>query len=208
MVISNDDQIWVRAAMYHDVAGGQRNNVPENEIIWGINFRMPELLAAVMLVQLKRLEKLLAAMRDRKRMLMAGMADVAKRKGIAFQRSNDPDGDAAVALIFFVDSPATGARVSEALEAENIGAGVIYHPERRDYHLYPHWTPIMAQRTWTPNGGPWRWAHREIKYTPDMCQRSLDLLGRAVMLDVSPLLTNEDVEETVEGLNKVLNALA
>ncbi len=208
MVISNDDQIWVRAAMFHDVAGGQRNNVPENEIIWGINFRMPELLAAVMLVQLTRLEGLLESMRARKRMLMAGMADVARRKGIEFQRSNDPDGDAAVALIFFLDSPATAARVSEALEAENIGAGVIYHPDRRDYHLYPHWTPIMAQRTWTPQGGPWRWAQREIKYTPDMCPRSLELLGRAVHLDVSPLLTNEDVEETVEGLNKVLNALA
>ena len=41
-----------------------------------------------------------------------------------------------------------------------------------------------------------------------MCPRSLDLLGRAVHLDVSPLLTNEDVEETVDGINKVLNVLA
>jgi hypothetical protein len=29
-----------------------------------------------------------------------------------------------------------------------------------------------------------------------------------VHLNVSPLLTNEDVEETVEGLNKVLEELA
>jgi hypothetical protein len=29
-----------------------------------------------------------------------------------------------------------------------------------------------------------------------------------VHLNVSPLLTNEDVEETVEGLNRVLNAYA
>jgi hypothetical protein len=28
-----------------------------------------------------------------------------------------------------------------------------------------------------------------------------------VHLNISPLLTNEDVEETVEGLNRVLNAL-
>jgi hypothetical protein len=35
----------------------------------------------------------------------------------------------------------------------------------------------------------------------------LGLLGRAVHLDVSPLLMNEDVEEMVEGVNKVLNAL-
>jgi 8-amino-3,8-dideoxy-alpha-D-manno-octulosonate transaminase len=66
----------------------------------------------------------------------------------------------------------------------------------------------MEQRTWTPNGGPWRWAQREIRYSKDMCPRSLDLLGRAIHLDVNPLLTNEDVEETVEGLNRVLNAYA
>jgi dTDP-4-amino-4,6-dideoxygalactose transaminase len=41
-----------------------------------------------------------------------------------------------------------------------------------------------------------------------MCPRTLDLLSRAVHLDISPLLTNEDVEEMVEGVNRVLEALA
>jgi hypothetical protein len=66
----------------------------------------------------------------------------------------------------------------------------------------------MEKRTWTPDGGPWRWAQRDIHYTPDMCPRTLDLLGRAVHLDVNPLLTNEDIEETIDGLNRVLDALA
>jgi hypothetical protein len=83
----------------------------------------------------------------------------------------------------------------------------MYEPDRLDYHVYPHWTPIMQQRTWTGMGGPWRWAQREIKYHADDCPRTLGLLGRAVHLDVSPLLMNEDVEEMVEGVNKVLNAL-
>jgi 8-amino-3,8-dideoxy-alpha-D-manno-octulosonate transaminase len=208
MVITNDDEVWKRAAMFHDVAGGQRNNVPPDQIIWGINFRMPELLGAVMLVQLQRLEGLLQAMRARKQMLMAGMKDVAQRKGIQFQDVPDPEGDASVAMIFFTENADRAGQIAQALRAENIGAGVIYHPDHSDYHLYPHWLPIMAQRTWTPNGGPWRWAHRKIEYSKDMCQRSLDLLGRAIHLNVSPLLTNEDVEETVEGLNRVLSALA
>lgn len=41
-----------------------------------------------------------------------------------------------------------------------------------------------------------------------MCPRTLDLLGRAVHLNVNPLLTNEDVEETIEGLSRVIEALA
>jgi hypothetical protein len=40
-----------------------------------------------------------------------------------------------------------------------------------------------------------------------MCPQTLDLLGRAVHLDVNPLYTDEDVAETIAGVNKVLNAL-
>ena len=65
----------------------------------------------------------------------------------------------------------------------------------------------MNQRTWTQEGGPWRWAQRDIKYRTDDCPRTLDLLGRAIHLDVNPLLTNEDIEEIVDGVTKVLNVL-
>jgi 8-amino-3,8-dideoxy-alpha-D-manno-octulosonate transaminase len=208
MVVTDEETVWKRAVMFHDVVGGRRYDLPEDEILWGINLRMPELLAAVMLVQLRRLEGLLDAMRVRKRMLQAGIAEVTRRKGVVLQDVPDPEGDAAVSLIFFLDAPATAARVAEALRAENIGAGVMYAPDRSDYHVYAHWTPIIQQRTWTPGGGPWRWAQRDVTYSADMCPRTLDLLGRAVHLNVNPLLTNEDVEETIEGLNRVLEALA
>ncbi len=208
MVITSDDSVWKRAVMFHDVVGGMRNEFSKDEILWGINFRMTELQGAVMLVQLRRLEGLLVSMRERKRMLIEGMKDVAQKKGICLQQVTDPAGDASVALIFFVDSPATAERVTKGLEAENIDAGVIYHPDHMDYHIYAHWLPIMEQRTWTSEGGPWKWAKREIHYSKDMCPRTLDLLGRAIHLDVNPLESNTDLEETVEGLNRVLNALA
>jgi dTDP-4-amino-4,6-dideoxygalactose transaminase len=169
---------------------------------------MPELLGAVMLVQLRRLEGLLANMRERKRMLTAGIKDVAQKKGICLQRVPDPDGDASVAFIFFMDTPTQAEQVCKALKAENIDAGVLYRPDHMDYHIYAHWLPIIEQRTWTPNGGPWKWAKREISYSKDMCPQSLDLLGRAVHLNVNPLESNSDMEETVDGLNRVLNALA
>jgi 8-amino-3,8-dideoxy-alpha-D-manno-octulosonate transaminase len=208
MVITNDRDIWQRVVMFHDVVGGMRNEFSKDEILWGINFRMPELLAAVMLVQLRRLDGLLVSMRERKRMLIDGMKDVAQKKGVRFQQVPDPAGDASVACIFFMDSPSSAERVSTALRAENIGAGVLYHPDRMDYHIYAHWLPIIEQRTWTPDGGPWKWAKRDIHYSKDMCPRSLDLLGRAIHLDVNPLESNTDLEETIDGLNRVLNALA
>ena len=40
------------------------------------------------------------------------------------------------------------------------GAGVLYNPDRIDYHIYTHWVPIMHQRAWSTQDGPWRWAKR------------------------------------------------
>ena len=208
MMITDDDKLWKRAIMYHDVVGGQRNDIPKDEVMWGINFRMPELLAAVMLVQLRRLDDLLERMRARKAMLKAGIGAVAESKGVTFRELTDPEGDTGIALVMYIENAEKAENVAQALRAENIGAGAMYAPDRGDYHVYQHWLPLMEQRTWTEKGGPWRWAQREIKYSPDMCPRTLDLLGRAVHMDVSPLLSNQDVEEMVDGVNRVLGALA
>jgi dTDP-4-amino-4,6-dideoxygalactose transaminase len=44
-------------------------------------------------------------------------------------------------------------------------------------------------------------------YSEDMAPRSLDLLGRSVHINVSPLLTEADADQIAEGINKVLAAL-
>lgn len=207
MVITDDEQIWKRSNMYHDVIGALNHNFDHAELLCGVNYRMPELLAAVSLVQLQRLDGLLTDMRARKQMLKVGMEEITQKKGITFRELTDPAGDAAIALIFFMESIESAQTVAKALQAENIGASTLYSPDSLDYHVYAHWVPIINQRTWTPDGGPWRWAKREIAYHPEMCPGSLDLLGRAVHLNVSPLLSNEDVEETIEGLNRVLTVL-
>ncbi|MCY4091772.1 MAG: DegT/DnrJ/EryC1/StrS family aminotransferase [Caldilineaceae bacterium] len=208
MVVTDSEEVWKRTNMYHDVIAPLRAEYDENELLCGVNYRMPELLAAVALVQLGRLDGLIDGMRQRKRMLKAGIEEVTGRKGVSFREMADPDGDTGIAMVFFMDSAAKANSVSEALRAENIGAGTLYRPEGIDYHVYAHWVPIIEQRSWTDAGGPWRWAKREIEYRADMCPRSLDLLSRAVHMNVSPLLANEDVEETIEGLNRVLEALA
>jgi dTDP-4-amino-4,6-dideoxygalactose transaminase len=207
IVITNDREVWKRAVMYHDVIGGARNNIPEEEILPGVNFRMTELQAAVALAQLHKLDGLLEQMRERKTMLKESMADVAQRKGVVFRTENDPAGDAAISLIFFMPEAERAHKVAAALSAEGAGAYVMHTPGQSDYHIYPYWSPIMNQRTWTPTSGPWRWHDGEVKYTPDMCPRTLELLGRAVHMDVSPDLSSDQVEEIAEALNKVLDVL-
>lgn len=204
MLITDQDEVFERAVMYHDVVGGQRNNVPAERILPGINFRMPELLGAVMLVQLTKLDEILNTMRHYKKMVKDSLKDVAARKGVTFRALHDADGEAGLALIFFTPDAAGARRVADELDSEGAGAGVLYSPDAVDYHVFAHWQPIMGQRTWHPKAGPWRNHPRKIEYSADMCPRSLDLLGRAVAVDISPELTSQNLEELSDALNKVL----
>jgi len=162
----------------------------------------------VALVQLRRLDGLLTAMRQRKVMLKSSIQDIARRRGVEFRRINDEMGDAAIALVLYLPDLDTTRRVAGALEADGLDSWHLFDPDHEDYHVYYHWSPIMNQRTWSPYGGPWRSHPRKIEYTPDMCPRSLKLLGRALNLDISPELTNDQVEEMADALNKVLKAVA
>ena len=208
MLITSDAEVHSRVLMYQDVVGGLRNNLPPEEILPGINFRMPELLGAVARVQLNRLDNLLATMRHYKRTIKEGIGEIAQSKGVQFRKINDPEGDAAVAMVMLMPENATAQRVAEALNAEGVDAGVMFSPDEVDYHVYYHWAPIMNQRSWTAGGGPWVNHPRKFSYTPDMCPRSLDLLSRAVHMDINPEMTSEQVEEVIEAIYKVFKQAA
>ncbi len=207
MVITNDDEVFKRVQMYQDVVGGIRNHIPTEEILPGVNYRMPELLGAVALAQLQKLDTLLATMRRNKGMIKESIQAVAARKGYTFRTMNDPAGDAAIALVLLAPDAATAQRFGEALEAEGGGAWILYSPDHSDYHVYAHWAPIMGQRTWSPNGGPWKNHPRKVTYTKDMCPRSLDLLSRAINIDISPELSSQNLEELADALNKVIDGI-
>ena len=92
-----------------------------------------------------------------------------------------------------------------ALANENVPASSLYHEpagEERDYtdlHAYPAWTPLLQRRTWSSAGGPWRWHPRDVEYPPDACPATIDLLRRAVHVDVSPDLSPRQVEQAADA---------
>jgi 8-amino-3,8-dideoxy-alpha-D-manno-octulosonate transaminase len=207
VAITNDAEIYQRIVMCHDVIGGLRNKVPDDKLINGLNFRMSELHGAIMLVQLRRLHDLLTDMRQRKLALRSAIEGVARHKGITLRTIHDADGDAAISLVFFAPNSERALRIVAALNAEGASAMVLYHPKHVDYHVYSHWTPIIEKRTWSKNGGPWQWHEGDVRYSRDMCPKSLELLSRAVHLDISPDMSRVNVEELAGAVIKVLDAL-
>ena len=204
---TDDPEIHERVLMYHDVIGGLRLGVPKERILHGLNFRMSELQGAVILTQLGRLESLLADMRRHKAALKSAIQPVVRGCGVTFRSIHDEEGDTGLALIFLAPSAERANRIAAALNAEGANAFVLYDPGRVDYHVYAHWTAIIENRTWSERGGPWRWHNGPLEYRYDMCPRSLDLLGRAVHLDVSPDMTGTNIQQLSDAVAKVLRAL-
>ncbi len=95
-----------------------------------------------------------------------------------------------------------------ALRAEGIPSGTILNQGIPDRHIYCNWSDILTQRAAVEPGCSYqcpRYAGRggTVSYAPDMCPRSLDLLQRALHLQMNPLLTDDDCRSIAHGINKV-----
>jgi dTDP-4-amino-4,6-dideoxygalactose transaminase len=207
IAITKDSELHRRIIMYHDGGAAQRYKISKEDMLNGLNYRMSELHGALMLIQLARLQGLLKDMRERKAVVKDALADVARRKEVSFRTINDPNGDAAISLIFLVPTAERAGPIAAALNAEGARASVIYEPSRVDYHVYADWAPILERRLWSEHGGPWRWHDGEVGYSKDMCPQSLALLGRTIHLDISPDMSRDDVGSLSEAVIKVLEVL-
>lgn len=200
MVVTRDQALAERALMFHDVAAAQRSGLSVTDTFVGITGRMSELQGAVACVQLERLEDMLTSMRRRKKAIKAAVGDLARTREVEFRRLNDEDGDAAIALVMLLPNANQARHVASALHAEGAGANVMFDREKSDYHIAYHWSPILEGRSWSAG------ANRP-RYDREAWPRTLDLLGRAVHLDVSPDLTDQQAEEVADALRKTLKTL-
>ena len=210
MVVTNDERLYDRAQAYHDTAAcwrPDRYGLPryEGEVFPGENYRMSELAGAVALVQLRKLDGLLAGMRRNKKRIKDQIADLP----ITFRRLNDAEGDTAIALIFYLPESSITARFAEALQAEGVGAACIFDKGIPDWHIYAHWKHIIEKVTATPEGCPYTCPYygKTVEYSPDMCPNTLDYLSRSIHIDIPPQMTDEDCDMVAKGISKVARAL-
>jgi dTDP-4-amino-4,6-dideoxygalactose transaminase len=185
MITSRAD-VYDTAVEVHDCAGpvrqgGQPPRFP------GWNFRASELMGAVARVQLGRLDGLLERMRANHSRLAAAVEQL---PGLTLRRSNDVTGDAGIAVIAYARSADLAGEVAEALVAEGVPAVQMYSPRVVDMHFYPFWRPVLDALAVAGQPAP-------------ECPRTLDLVGRAVHVDVPPQLDDGDLEEYELAFRKV-----
>ena len=200
LITASDAARLEAAARFHD-QGFLRGEWDAGQI-FGENYRMGELTAAVALAQLHKLETIVGRMRENKRRIQGGLQDLQR---LRFREVPDPAGDAGNSVVFFLPKAETAREFSRLLIAENIRAGAPYDGRV----VYDAWPQLRERRVISPSHDAWRYSPRatEIRYEPGTCPRSEDLVARAVFVPVSPALGREDCEQIVDGIRKVYRHL-
>lgn len=202
-VTTNDDDAYIKAAVFHDAPFYLRF---KGEPSPGLNFRINEVSSAILLAQLRKIDNIIAKMRKRKANVVKAISEL---DGIEVHKPVDPQGDVAVAVVVFLESSEKAELFARALNAENIGAWHLFNPAKRDLHVYYHWDAVLNKISFASKGCPYTCPlyGKRIEYSREMCPKTLKILSRAVNIDVSPLLTDEDEATIIEGIQKVANAI-
>lgn len=168
-VLTNDDRIFSRARMYHDVGSYTRQYSFENNeaVFAGVNLRVSEITGAILYAQLPRLDPYIGRMRKRRKIMEKVLA---KSKSFRVSPHNDPDSAAGLSIVF--DSSEEAA----AFAKKKKGVERLIDTGR---HVYTNWLPVMTRRTFDDRTNPYDRTHREIgEYSADTCPKSLDILAR------------------------------
>ncbi len=194
-IATNEQEIFERALMFHDT-GTPYRGLEEKELRYsikpfpGVNYRANEISSAILRIQLSKLDTIVAKIRQTKGKIKKGISGVS---GIQFRKLPDPEGEIGVGLVFFTETREKAMLFKDALMAENIRTpsgsypGVVYEPGRQDGHVFMHWGHLLPG----------------VERVSDHYSQSLDLLGRAVHIDISPLDGEQEINDIIEGVRKV-----
>ena len=176
-VVSNDFDLYEKAFGFHDQGHKPNRTGVEvgNRSIVGMNMRMNELTGAVALAQLRKADRIMAALHRKKSMLKGLIADI---PGIGFRAINDEDGECATLLtLLFKDKASADAF------CDKIGSKTISHS---GWHVYNNMEQILEKKTAAAYDCPFACPAygRQIEYRAHMLPRTDDILERAVNISV------------------------
>jgi dTDP-4-amino-4,6-dideoxygalactose transaminase len=194
LLICDDDALFERACQLGEAGGLTRPDrfAPERypgELFAGTNYRLSDLEATLDLVQLGKLDDVVAHYRAVSRRIKAQLGQYAE---IVWQKSNDPDGDIGYTLRFFPQTHELAARIAAALGAEGIGAGYRGPNAGPDWHVYRYMYPLFAQ-------------HAE-RCRPELCPVATDLFDRELRIGLDQWWSEADCDAVAAGIGKVLGA--
>jgi len=161
-----------------------------------------EISAAVLRVQLNKLDGILDHTRKLKKLLSSKLNKAVNYK---MQHVDDPEGDCGFSITFIAKDQATAKKMTALLNEEGLDIGLVYSEGFPDRHIYAHWDPIIDKVSATPAGYPWADpAYKgNVQYSRDMCPNTLDILQRSLRITLNINMTDINIYEFADAINKV-----
>lgn len=205
MVITNDDDLYVRASEYHDHGHDHNPTLPrglEKRSFYGFNYRMMELQGALGLAQLRKLPLILEKQRANHARIKEAISQI---KGVTFRNILDPDGDTCTFLTFFLPTQDEAIKVRDFLAGE--GAGPVYWYENT-WHYYPQWEHLMGGKTTFQSGWPFceMDGRERCSFVPEALPKSNEIMSRALSYWIS-LNMDDQIEKIVKAAKKAAQEL-
>ena len=161
----------------------------------GIGARASEIMAAMLNVQLDRLDGIVAALRTERDHILAGARELSSL-GLEPAPLHSPGDDCGAHAIFTLPSALAAEAFVDVFPCVIAG--------RTGRHNYTEWDQVlMRQGAPHPALDPYKLPENAAcrsDYSKDMCARSLGILGRTVMIPTDPRHTREEVDDIVHDV--------
>jgi len=198
-LVTDDPVLHERALIFHDGGAAFRTHASQVGVPFfaGLNFRMSEILAAVLRVQLRRIDSLLRRTRCHRDRLADGLS---KHPALRLIKHHDYDGGCATQLGLLFPAEEEARAFAARLREQGVGAVI---PMDTDRHIYTNWQPVVERRgSYHPALDAFKRpenAGAQMNCTPDTCPRTLDILSRVVFLEIRPEWTAGEVRRRMRA---------
>lgn len=208
---TNSDEGYQRAMYLHDPAilmweSDARDNVMIPPFSRA-GYRGNELAAAVIRVQLTKMDGILSKTRALKKLLIQNLN---APKNYHLQYVDDPEGDCGFSISFIAHTRELAEKFAAELAAEGLNIGSVYNGAFPDRHVYSNWDSILNKNSPTKAGYPWKDpAYKgNVQYSKDMCPNTLDILARSLRFTINVNMSDINMIEVADAINIVDARLA
>lgn len=205
-IVTNNRKVYERALIYHDGGAAFRPYSGDftEPIFMGTQMRTNEVTAAIMRVQLKRMDGIIEDLRRVK----AEMTE--KLSGcdlFNFAPSNDIKGDLGTTLPLQFKERAVARKFADAIKGKINGTLVADSGK----HLYYNWTPLMEHRgSHCAATNPYNLPENKdlnMEYSHDMLPTTIDLIERTYHVLLHCDWTEQDIDKTVNIIKEVCGSV-
>ncbi len=189
MIVTDDETLHARANAAHDLGVPWSGGLPVQDsehALWGAGARMSELAAAVIRVQLSKLDTITASMRANKHRIQGALGEL---PGLQWRRLEDRDGDSGAFLIARLGDADAARRLTRACNDRGL---ICSHLPDYGLHVYCNVKALVEKRSNSPDGFPWTHpANVPLirDYGRGTLPRTDALLARSVVFPVPSKLT-------------------